>query len=130
MRRILSYILPFVAALLLGGCEKEPQLFCDLTLHLVQPEGIQAVTVQVDNSLKGNVLRNYNTGQDYEYPTFINGTATLRVLKGVYLISFDGKATLSDGSVRTVRFSGYNAPDKAVSLLDDRMTLELEVRVL
>lgn len=130
MRRILSSFLLAAACLLTGGCTKEMPLFCDLTLRLVQPEGFEAVTVQVDNALQGNMLRNYNTGQDYDYPLFVNGKASLRVLKGVYLISFDGKATLSDGSVRTVRFSGYNAPDKAVSLLEDRMTLELEIRVL
>ena len=121
MRSVFSYVAAVVLFLTLSGCSKERQVFCDLTLRLVQPDGLQAVTVRIDNTLPGNVLRNYNTGQNYDFPLF---------LKGVYLIAFDGVATLSDGSVRTFRFSGYNAPDKAVSILDDVQTVELEVRAL
>ena len=130
MRSVFSYVAAVVLFLTLSGCSKERQVFCDLTLRLVQPDDLQAVTVRTDNTLPGNVLRNYNTGQNYDFPLFVNGAANLRVLKGVYLIAFDGVATLSDGSVRTFRFSGYNAPDKAVSILDDVQTVELEVRAL
>ena len=45
MRSVFSYVAAVVLFLTLSGCSKERQVFCDLTLRLVQPDGLQAVTV-------------------------------------------------------------------------------------
>ena len=86
--------------------------------------------VEVDNSLDGSFIRDLNTRQEYDIPTFQVGTATVKLRKGIYMISFDGKAVFSDGQRKKVRFAGYNSPMTSVTLLNDKETLNLELTVL
>jgi len=129
--RALKFILAVaVATLLSGSCSKEENIFCDVTLNVTVKGSPEYASIQIDPSVKGNMFRNLNTGQEYTMPAIVGGTANIRVLKGLYMIAFDGVIYLNDGSVRTVRFSGYNAPDKAVYLLEDTATIEMELLML
>ena len=120
-------------SILLCGCEKDSgqNVFTIVTLNVTCPSvnaGIERV--EVDNSLDGSFIRDLNTKQEYEIPTFQVGTATVKLRKGIYLISFDGKAVFSDGQRKKVRFSGYNSPMTSVTLLNGKETLNLELTVL
>lgn len=120
-------------AVLLCGCEKDPgqNVYTIVTLNVTCPSvnaGIERV--DVDNSLDGSFIRDLNTKQEYEIPTFQVGTATVKLRKGIYMISFDGKAVFSDGQRKKVRFAGYNSPMTSVVLLNDKETLNLELTVL
>lgn len=84
----------------------------------------------MDNSLDGSFIRDLNTRQEYDIPTFQVGTATVKLRKGIYMISFDGKAVFSDGQRKKIRFAGYNSPMTSVTLLNDKETLNLELTVL
>ena len=86
----------------LCGCEKDSgqNVFSIVTLNVTCPSvsaGIERV--EVDNSLDGSFIRDLNTRQEYDIPTFQVGTATVKLRKGIYMISFDGKAVFSDGQV-------------------------------
>lgn len=123
----------FAFSLFLCGCEKDSgqNVFTIVTINVTCPSvsaGIERV--EVDNSLDGSFIRDLNTRQEYEIPTFQVGTATVKLRKGLYMISFDGKAVFSDGRRKTVRFAGYNSPMTSVALLNDTETLNLELTVL
>ena len=131
MRRIFCITSLFLAAVLLSSsCGKEQDIFCEVTLQVSVKGNPDYVSIEIDPSLKGNMFRNLNTYQDYSMPAIIGGTASMRVLKGLYMISFDGTIHLTDGSRRTVRFSQYNSPDKAIYLLEDSATIEMELTLL
>ena len=66
-------------------------IYSNVTLNAAC-EGLELVSIRVDNSLKGNFFRNLNTGEEYSYPLFVNGSCALKVLKGVYIFAFDGTA--------------------------------------
>ena len=130
-KNILNILIAF--SLFFFGCEKdsEQNVFTIVTMNVTCPSvnaGIERV--KVDNSLDGSFIRDLNTKQEYEIPTFQVGTATVRLRKGIYMISFDGKAVFSDGQRKKVRFSGYNSPKTSVTLLNDKETLNLELTVL
>lgn len=115
------------------GCEKNPDenIFTIVTMNVTCPAvkaGIERV--EIDNSLDGSFIRDLNTRQEYEIPTFQVGSATVKLRKGIYMISFDGKAVFSDGQRKKVRFAGYNSPMTSVTLLGDKETLNLELTVL
>ncbi len=115
------------------GCEKNPDenIFTIVTMNVTCPAvkaGIERV--EIDNSLDGSFIRDLNTRQTYEIPVFQVGSATVRLRKGIYMISFDGKAVFSDGQRKKVRFAGYNSPMTSVKLLGDKETLNLELTVL
>ena len=117
----------------LCGCEKNPDqnIFTIVTMNVSCPSvsaGIERV--EVDNSLDGSFIRDLNTRQEYEIPVFQVGTATVRLRKGIYMISFDGKAVFSDGQRKKVRFAGHNSPMTSVTLLNDKETLNLELTVI
>ena len=78
----------------------------------------------------GNRFRNLNTGQSYPFPTFVNNSGVLEVLKGVYVVSFDGDALFQDGSHATVRFTEWGTPSSAITLMEDRQELVLKMVVL
>ncbi len=123
----------FAFSLFLCGCEKDSgqNVFTIVTINVTCPSvsaGIERV--EVDNSLDGSFIRDLNTRQEYEIPTFQVGTATVKLRKGLYMISFDGKAVFSDGRRQKVRFAGYNSPMTSVALLNDTETLNLELTVL
>lgn len=120
-------------SVVLCGCEKDSgqNVFSIVILNVACPSvsaGIERV--EVDNSLDGSFIRDLNTRQEYDIPTFQVGTATVKLRKGIYMISFDGKAVFSDGQRKKVRFAGYNSPMTSVTLLNDKETLNLELTVL
>ena len=88
---------------------------------------MELVSIRVDNSLKGNFFRNLNTGEEYSYPLFVNGSCALKVLKGVYIFAFDGTATLPDGSTCRVRCYEHRSPNDSVNILDDDVELTFEL---
>ena len=119
-------------ALAMGGCTKPAleNLYCQLNLQAILPDGREAVSITVDPDLRGNQLRNLNTGMSYPFPTFVNNLGQVQVQKGVYVISFDGDALFADGSHATVRFSAYGTPATAVNLMGDTEVLDLKLTVL
>ena len=120
-------------SILLCGCEKYSgqNVFTIVTLNVTCPSvNAEIERVEVDNSLDGSFIRDLNTRQEYEIPVFQVGTTTVKLKKGIYLISFDGKAVFSDGQRKKVRFAGHNSPSTAVELLNDKEILNLELTVL
>ena len=117
---------------LLYGCEKDPgqETACLVTLQVTLPSGEVPVLVTVDQTLEGTFFQNINTMEKVPYPDFVNGAATVRVLKGIYMLAFDGEAVLADGTRLRVRLSRYNSPDRSVRLLGATETLELPLTVL
>lgn len=129
LRRILAAAL---CAVMFSGCTKydDAGLFTSLTLETELPDGAKAVLVTADNSLKGTFIRNVNTLQSFDYPAFVNGRCTLRIPRGVYMLSFDGTATLDDGSKIKVRYAGNNTYESAVTLLEENEKMVLKLTVL
>ena len=131
--RTLTFLLPL---LLLGqvcaSCEDNADqlLFCDVTLMPALPDGRTIVRMEVDTTLASTYLRNVNNRQNYEFPIFVNNRGTVRVQKGVYLISFDARATFSDGTTARVRSSQHANPEKAVTLLNDTEAVVLQLTLL
>lgn len=77
-------------SVVLCGCEKDSgqNVFSIVTLNVTCPSvsaGIERV--EVDNSLDGSFIRDLNTRQEYDIPTFQVGTATVKLRKGIYMIS-------------------------------------------
>ena len=101
-------------------------IYSNVTLNATC-EGLELVSIRVDNSLKGNFFRNLNTGEEYSYPLFVNGSCALKVLKGVYIFAFDGTATLPDGSTCRVRCYEHRSPNDSVNILDDDVELTFEL---
>jgi len=130
MRRIL--VLAVIALALLSSCRKnaDQEIFCELTLEAVLPSGETPVALKIDNGKSGNYFRNLNTGMEYPLPVFVNGRCHLQVLKGVYVVSFDGVAGLADGSGLRVRSAEYATTLKAVQLVDDQAELPLQLIIL
>ena len=118
-------ILPILLALLLSACTKtaEDRLLCQVTLRLDR----EIVALTIDNSLPGNYFRNLNTGETYDFPVFVNGKCEIRVLKGVYVIAFDGTAAFADGSGRRVRSAEHSSTTTAVTLTGDEETVTLSL---
>ena len=86
---------------------------------------IKAFDKQMDN-----YFRDLNTGQEYDIPIFVDGKCRMKVLKGVYLVSFDGLAALADGSACRVRSAEYSTSLNAVNLVGDRAELLIHLIVL
>lgn len=96
-----------LTALLLASCAKQEDVMCLLTLTAQMPSGEKIVALNVDSQSGGNYFRNLNTGETYAIPMLVNGKASMNILKGVYVISFDGIAALSDGKGKKVRCAQY-----------------------
>lgn len=122
----------FLALMLVPACEKNAgqDIWCQVTLHAVLPSGEIPLSLTADESLKGTMLQNINTMDNYSFPVLVDGMATVRVLKGLYMIAFDADALLADGTTVRVRTSLYNSPEKAVRLTDDAATVDLPLTVL
>ncbi len=129
----ISLTIAILMTMTLYGCEKDSNqnIFTIVTLNVTCPSvNAEIERVEVDNSLDGSFIRDLNTRQEYEIPVFQVGTTTVKLKKGIYMISFDGKAVFSDGQRKKVRFAGHNSPSTAVELLNDKETLNLELTVL
>ena len=119
---ILSLLLQLVLS-----CERGvDEIYSTVTLNAVCGD-MNLVSIRVDNTQKGNFFRNLNTGEEYSYPMFVNGTCTLKILKGVYIFAFDGTATLPDGSTCRVRCYEHRSPNDSVNILDDSEDLTFEL---
>ena len=126
MKKILGIT---VFLLLAAGCTRE-NIWCDLVLQAQIPDGGKIVMMTVDPALDGNYLRNINTLETYDIPVFVNGTARVKVLKGLYVLAFDATAELESGQEKKVRFSGHTTEANAFSALEDEVTLPLTLIVL
>ena len=113
-----------LSLLVLVSCTKQ-NLFCRVTLQVESEQPIVALTV--DNSLTGNYFRNLNTGETYPFPVFVNGKCEEQVLKGVYVLAFDGVAAYADGTARRVRSAQYATMLDAVTLTGDNVTVTLKL---
>lgn len=113
-----------LALLPLVACSKQ-SLFCRVTLQM--DAELPVVALKVDNSLPGNYFRNLNTGETYAYPVAVNGKCELTVLKGVYVLSFDGVAALEDGSACRVRCTQHATAMDAVTLTAEEVTVPLKL---
>lgn len=113
-----------LSLLVLVSCTKQ-NLFCRVTLQVESEHPMVALTV--DNTLAGNYFRNLNTGETYPFPVFVNGKCELSVLKGVYVLAFDGLAAYADGAARRVRSAQYATMLDAVTLTGDNATVTLKL---
>ena len=113
-----------LSLLVLVSCTKQ-NLFCRVTLQVESEQPIVALTV--DNNLAGNYFRNLNTGETYPFPVFVNGKCEVQVLKGVYVLAFDGVAAYADGSAQRVRSAQYATMLDAVTLTGDNVTVTLKL---
>lgn len=120
------------ALLCLCACARDTDmdLYVNVSMHTVLPGGEEIRSMRIDMSDGGNYFRNLNTGQEYEFPTFTDGRADIKVLKGVYTYAFDAIAQLPDGKWISVRSAEHNAPAKAVSLLEDNAVMEINLMKL
>ncbi len=129
MRKSLTALLLLVLLGLATGCTRE-NIWCTLVLVPEHPDGIGIASWEIDSSLKGNYIRNVNTLETYSFPQLIAGKGRVKVMKGMYALSFDAVAELEDGSYRKVRFTGYSTEANAVAVLDDDVTLTLPLTLL
>lgn len=116
-----------------AGCEQDAgqNLHCLVTLDLtVQGQDEAPSSVIADKALAGTMFKNINTLESYAIPVFTNGTAQLKVLKGLYMIAFDADAVFADGSSHRVRAAQYNSPEKSIRLVEDSCTVTLYLTVL
>ena len=130
MRRILIILTGALA--LLTSCVKNAgqDIYCEVTVEAVLPSGQDIVALKIDNAQPGNYFRDLNTGQEYDIPIFVYGKCRVKVLKGVYLVSFDGLSALADGSACRVRSAEYSTSLNAVNLVGDRAELLIHLIVL
>lgn len=113
------------------GCKKQSDdIYTTVSLRAQMPDGRNIVRMEVDETLAGTFIRNLNTRMDYDFPLFVNGEGTVKLLKGVYLISFDATATFSNGKSKRVRYSGSSSPEKALNLLNDNEIVVLKLMEL
>lgn len=113
------------------GCKKQSDdIYTTVLLKAQMPDGRNIVRMEVDETLAGTFIRNLNTRMDYDFPLFVNGEGTVKLLKGVYLIAFDATATFADGKSKRVRYSGSSSPAKALNLLGDNEVVVLKLMEL
>lgn len=108
----------------------EQEIFTKVNLEAKMPGGENIIVMNIDKTIPGNFFRNLNTGQDTEFPVFVNGKCTIETIKGLYMIAFDSEAVLEDGTRKKVRFSGHNTPENSIKLLNDEEYVELKLLVL
>lgn len=125
MKRLAIFLAALLAAV--SCVEKTDDIFSTVTLNTVLSDGEVPVSIKIDSRQDGNFFQNINTGEDYEYPLFVNGSCTMRVQKGVYILGFDGTATMADGTQKTVRCSEHRSPNSSVNLIEDTEVLELNL---
>jgi len=128
MRRLLCILMSMT---LFVGCTLDrDDLWCSVTFEAELPDGRTMETMMVDMEADGNFLRNMNTLYEYDIASFVNGRSTQRVLKGMYLISFDSVCMMPDGSKLKVRCADHNSPNTAMDLTDDAVTVTLNLLLL
>lgn len=130
--KYLTLLAGFILSLSGVSCLKNSgqDIYTTINLEAKMPGGENILKLEIDRSVAGNFFRNLNTGQNMDFPVFVNGKGTIQTIKGLYLIAFDSEAILADGTIKKVRFTGHNTPDKAAMLLQDEEYLELKLTVL
>lgn len=106
------------------SCTKQ-DIYCRVTLEARMES--PSVAISIDNSLEGNYFKNINTGDRYPLPLFVNGRCEITVLKGFYMIAFDGVSAGADGTARRVRSAQYASAPLAVDLTKDSATVVLNL---
>lgn len=109
------------------GTKTEPEMFSVVDVVLSTEDGASVVSMTVSPSIEGNQFRNLNTGINYTIPQFSDNHCSMRVQKGVYVIGFDGVATLSGGVKRRVRHYSHIEPVNALNLLNASETITLDL---
>lgn len=131
MKTIYSMLL-LTAILFLTSCEVDggENIYSEVDFSVCLPDSAQIAILRIDYTLEGTFLRNINTRHEYTLPAFINNRCHIRLRKGIYVLSFDGTATLADGTVRRVRFAGHSVNRDALSLTGDYETILLNLAYL
>ena len=109
------------------GTKVEPELFSVVDVTVATEDGAAVVSMTVSPSLEGNQFKNLNTGMNYTMPQFADNHCRMRVQKGVYVIGFDGVATLPGGVRSRVRHYSHIEPVNAVNLLNASETITLDL---
>ena len=130
MRRLVFVLAALAVSACLVSCGKASEDIYSVVTLKAYAGDVTLVTIKVDKAIEGNFFRNLNTGEEYEYPLFTNGSCTFRVLKGVYIFAFDGNATLPDGTVRKVRCYAHRSPNDSVNILGDEITIKFDLLLL
>lgn len=130
MKKVRYIFAALVLSVVMTSCSRqEDSMYCNITLN-AECEDAEFVSIKIDNTVKGNFFRNLNTGMEYEYPIFVNGKCTFRILKGVYVFAFDGIGTTADGTGHKVRCYSHRSPNESVNLLDDRQEITFDLMML
>ncbi len=134
VKRPIVCLLPLLLLVMLvqTSCEEDTDqnLFSNVTLIPTLSDGRTIVRMEVDTTLTSTYFRNINNSIEYDFPIFANNRGTVRVQKGVYLISFDATASFSDGSSSVVRCSEHAYSEGAVSLLNDSESVVLNLTII
>lgn len=125
-----KFLLLISSLLFLCSCRAEKDDIYSTVELRAMCQDAEFVSIKVDNSLQGNFFRNLNTGMEYDYPLFIGGRCSLKVLKGVYIFAFDGVGTCPDGSTRKVRCYSHRSPNDSVNILEDSSEIEFDLMLL
>lgn len=113
------------------GCNKtsNDDIFSTVTL-VAHCDEAKLISIRVDNTVKGNYFQNLNNGLKYDFPYFTNGKCTIKVLKGVYIVAFDGEAILEDGRTRKVRCYEHRSPNDSINILEGQAELTFNLMLL
>lgn len=132
MKTTYCSILLITAFLSLTSCKVDggENIYSEVDFSACLPDNAQIAVLRIDYTLAGSFLRNINTDYEYTLPAFINGSCHIKLRKGIYLLSFDGDATLADGTVRRVRFAGHSVNRDALPLTGDHETVLLNLAYL
>lgn len=131
MKRYIVILCAAVAVCLLGGCEKneDQNIWTDLTVRLVWPEGYEAAAWEIERDSATSFITNQNTKELFEFPAFENDEATIRIPKGYYLVGLRISATLPNGQKQILDSTGHRSPDDPLYFMNDTETLTLELAV-
>ena len=125
-------MLLLTAILSLASCEVDggENIYSEVDFSVRLPDDARIAVLRIDYTLAGTFLRNINTRYEYTLPVFIDSRCHIKVRKGIYVLSFDGDATLADGTVRRVRFAGHSVNRDALSLTSDHESVLLNLAYL
>lgn len=104
--------------------------YTNVEMKVALPSGEQIVLLTPDNGNAGTFLRNVNNYFEYEIPVFVDNRATMRIEKGVYIMAFDGSATMADGTIRRVRMTAHSVMRDAIELTSDNESITLPLSFL
>lgn len=125
-------ILLMPALLSLTSCNVDggENIYSEVEFSVCLPDNAHIAVLRIDYTLAGTFFRNINTRSEYILPAFINNSCHIKVRKGVYVISFDGDATLDDGTVRRIRSAGHSVNRDALTLMNDNESVLLNLDYL